>query len=214
MQSSPDTGCGLESYLSAERSSPARHYCAPRNSGLREPCNKQIGSTLLQKHCRLRIHCCRQPSRSAYGPCSARRCQSSTASRIPGTAPFQDSREAPPMLDRRSPRVVPIWFHRNGRELVTASPPKAPKLKALANNPKVAITIDDNTFPHKIRRSGELCGDCSRARGAAFPRHSMPHGEGLAHPHVESDRHGAYHDHAAVGRTARFRDPLPSALSG
>lgn len=31
-----------------------------------------------------------------------------------------------------------------------ASPPKAPKLKALAKNPKVAITIDNNTFPHKV----------------------------------------------------------------
>ena len=49
-----------------------------------------------------------------------------------------------------SPRVVPIWFHWNGREIVMASPPKAPKLKALASNPKVAITIDDNTFPHKV----------------------------------------------------------------
>jgi hypothetical protein len=29
-------------------------------------------------------------------------------------------------------------------------PPKAPKLKALAKNPKVALTIDDNNFPHKV----------------------------------------------------------------
>jgi hypothetical protein len=49
-----------------------------------------------------------------------------------------------------SPRVVPIWFHWNKRELVMASPSKAPKLKALAKNPKVALTIDDNTFPHKV----------------------------------------------------------------
>ena len=49
-----------------------------------------------------------------------------------------------------TPRVVPIWFHWNGRELVLASPPKAPKLKALSKNPKVAVTIDDNTFPHKV----------------------------------------------------------------
>lgn len=48
------------------------------------------------------------------------------------------------------PRVVPIWFHWNGREVVMASPPKAPKLKALAKNPKVALTIDENTFPHKV----------------------------------------------------------------
>ncbi len=48
------------------------------------------------------------------------------------------------------PRVVPIWFHWNGKEIVMASPPKAPKLKALAKNPKVALTIDENTFPHKV----------------------------------------------------------------
>jgi nitroimidazol reductase NimA-like FMN-containing flavoprotein (pyridoxamine 5'-phosphate oxidase superfamily) len=49
-----------------------------------------------------------------------------------------------------TPRVVPIWFHWNGHEIVMASPPKAPKLKALKQNPKVAITIDDNTFPHQV----------------------------------------------------------------
>jgi hypothetical protein len=49
-----------------------------------------------------------------------------------------------------TPRVVPIWFHWNGQELVLATPPKAPKLKALIKNPKVALTIDDNTFPHKV----------------------------------------------------------------
>ncbi|MBI3478674.1 MAG: pyridoxamine 5'-phosphate oxidase family protein [Acidobacteria bacterium] len=49
-----------------------------------------------------------------------------------------------------TPRVVPIWFHWNGREFVMATPPKAPKLKALAKNSKVALTIDDNTFPHKV----------------------------------------------------------------
>jgi PPOX class probable F420-dependent enzyme len=49
-----------------------------------------------------------------------------------------------------TPRVVPIWFHWNGRALVLATPPKAPKLKALAKNPKVSLTIDDNQFPHKV----------------------------------------------------------------
>ena len=49
-----------------------------------------------------------------------------------------------------TPRVVPIWFHWNGREIVMATPPKAPKLKALTKNPKVSLTIDDNTFPHKV----------------------------------------------------------------
>jgi hypothetical protein len=49
-----------------------------------------------------------------------------------------------------TPRVIPIWFHWNGRELVMGTPPKAPKLKALAKNPKVSLTIDDNSFPHKV----------------------------------------------------------------
>ncbi len=49
-----------------------------------------------------------------------------------------------------TPRVVPIWFHWNGKEFVMATPPKAPKLKALAKNPKVSLTIDSNDFPHKV----------------------------------------------------------------
>lgn len=49
-----------------------------------------------------------------------------------------------------SPRVIPIWFHWNGKEFILGTPPKAPKLKALAKNPKVALTIDDDAFPHKV----------------------------------------------------------------
>jgi hypothetical protein len=49
-----------------------------------------------------------------------------------------------------TPRVIPIWFHWNGTEFVMGTPPKAPKLKALAKNPRVALTIDDNIFPHKV----------------------------------------------------------------
>jgi hypothetical protein len=49
-----------------------------------------------------------------------------------------------------APRVIPIWFHWNGREIILGTPPKAPKLKALAKNPKVSLTIDDNAFPHKV----------------------------------------------------------------
>ena len=35
-----------------------------------------------------------------------------------------------------SPRVVPIWFHWTGDQFVLGSPPKAPKLQALAADPK------------------------------------------------------------------------------
>jgi hypothetical protein len=49
-----------------------------------------------------------------------------------------------------TPRVVPIWFTWTGEELVCASPPKAPKLKALAENGEVAVTIDDSSgWPYK-----------------------------------------------------------------
>jgi hypothetical protein len=49
-----------------------------------------------------------------------------------------------------TPRVIPIWFHWNGREIIMATPPNAPKLKALSKNTKVSLTIDDNVFPHKV----------------------------------------------------------------
>jgi hypothetical protein len=49
-----------------------------------------------------------------------------------------------------SPRVIPVWFHWNEKEFVVGTPAKAPKLRALRKNPKVALTVDDNTFPHKV----------------------------------------------------------------
>jgi hypothetical protein len=49
-----------------------------------------------------------------------------------------------------TPRVVPIWFHWNGEAIVMGTPAKAPKLKALAKNPKVSLTIDGNDFPNKV----------------------------------------------------------------
>jgi len=49
-----------------------------------------------------------------------------------------------------TPRVIPIWFHWNGSEIVMGTPAKAPKVKALAKNPKVSLTIDENDFPQKV----------------------------------------------------------------
>ena len=49
-----------------------------------------------------------------------------------------------------APRVVPIWFHWNGEEIVLGTPPTAPKTKALRQNSKVALTIDTNAWPHKV----------------------------------------------------------------
>jgi hypothetical protein len=49
-----------------------------------------------------------------------------------------------------TPRVVPIWFHWTGSELVVASPVNAPKVKVLESRPDVAVTIDDKTWPCKV----------------------------------------------------------------
>ncbi len=48
-----------------------------------------------------------------------------------------------------TPRVVPIWFHWNGTELVLCSPPGAPKLAVLRTGARVAVTIDTDTMPYK-----------------------------------------------------------------
>jgi len=49
-----------------------------------------------------------------------------------------------------TPRSVPIGFHWNGSEIVIGGPPNAPKMKALAKNPKVAVTIDTNVAPWHV----------------------------------------------------------------
>src|SRR5512141_1809184 len=49
-----------------------------------------------------------------------------------------------------TPRVVPIWFHWNDSEFVLGTPAKAPKVKALAKNPQVALCIDESGFPPKV----------------------------------------------------------------
>lgn len=78
-----------------------------------------------------------------------------------------------------SPRVVPIWFHWTGDQFVLGSPPKAPKLKALAADPRVALTIDDNAWPYKVlvvrgRADVELAGDVSPEYEMAATRYFGP----------------------------------------
>jgi hypothetical protein len=46
-----------------------------------------------------------------------------------------------------TPRVIPIWFHWTGEEVVLCSPPSAPKMKALTNGIPVALTIDYEAWP-------------------------------------------------------------------
>ena len=49
-----------------------------------------------------------------------------------------------------TPRVVPIWFHWTGEEVVVASPAKAPKATAIADGARVAVTIDGDSFPYRV----------------------------------------------------------------
>ena len=50
-----------------------------------------------------------------------------------------------------TPRVVPVWFQWTGDQIVIGSPGRAPKLKALAADPRVALTIDDDSsWPYKV----------------------------------------------------------------
>ena len=49
-----------------------------------------------------------------------------------------------------TPRVVPIEFHWNGKEIVLGTPPDAPKMKALKDGTAVALSIDTTTRPYKV----------------------------------------------------------------
>ena len=48
-----------------------------------------------------------------------------------------------------TPRVIAVWFHWNGHDMVFGTPSNAPKTHVLADGAKVAITIDSNEMPYK-----------------------------------------------------------------
>jgi hypothetical protein len=48
-----------------------------------------------------------------------------------------------------TPRVIPIWFHWTGEEIILCSPPGAPKMKALGMESSVSLTIDTESWPAK-----------------------------------------------------------------
>jgi hypothetical protein len=49
-----------------------------------------------------------------------------------------------------TPRVVPMWFHWTGEEILMGCPPNAPKMSVLADRPHVAFTIDGNDWPYQV----------------------------------------------------------------
>jgi Pyridoxamine 5'-phosphate oxidase len=78
-----------------------------------------------------------------------------------------------------SPRVVPVWFHWTGDQFVLGTPPKAPKLKALAADPRVALTIDDTAWPPGVllvrgRAGVELLDDVGPEYEQAATRYFGP----------------------------------------
>ncbi len=56
-----------------------------------------------------------------------------------------------------TPRVVPLWFHWNGHEIVFGTPAQAPKVRVLATGSRVAVSIDSDAWPY---RALQVRGDC------------------------------------------------------
>jgi len=48
-----------------------------------------------------------------------------------------------------TPRVLPIWFHWTGEVFVLGTRLDSAKVRALSTQPKVALTIDTESFPYK-----------------------------------------------------------------
>ncbi len=77
-----------------------------------------------------------------------------------------------------TPRVVPIWFHWTGEQIVMGTPPRAPKLRALENGAAVAITIDANEWPYhvlSVRAGSTQSGNPPRGTGS-LPDGRLPAG--------------------------------------
>ena len=48
-----------------------------------------------------------------------------------------------------TPRVLPIGFNWDGKQIVLGTPPRSPKMKVLKDGAKVALTINTYEFPYK-----------------------------------------------------------------
>jgi hypothetical protein len=49
-----------------------------------------------------------------------------------------------------TPRIIPIGFHWNGSELVLGTPTDSPKMSALRDGSKVAVSIDTTSMPYHV----------------------------------------------------------------
>lgn len=55
-----------------------------------------------------------------------------------------------------TPRVIPIWFHWNGKEIVLGTPSDAPKMNVLQDGAKVALTIESETADKTLLIRGTI----------------------------------------------------------
>jgi hypothetical protein len=118
-----------------------------------------------------------------------------------------------------TPRVVSIWFHWDGTNIVMATLPGAPKLKALHTGDRVAITIDTNDPPHHvlaIRGTAEVTqteGVVPEYAQAAVRYLGKEQGEayvGSLPPDIRMGRIAVRRDHVVV---LDFETRFPSAVS-
>lgn len=118
------------------------------------------------------------------------------------------------------PRVIPINFHWNGRELVLGVHPDSPKVAAIRKNPVVAVTIDENGFPPKVltmrgRASIEVKDDVTEEYIAAAERYMGPE---AAKAIVEGHARGNPMARIAITPTwvgiLDFQTRFPHALTG
>jgi translation initiation factor IF-1 len=118
-----------------------------------------------------------------------------------------------------TPRVVSIWFHWDGADIVMGTLPGAPKLKALNTGDRVAITIDTNDPPHhvlSIRGTAEVTevdGVVEEYARAAERYLGKEQGEayvGMLPPDIRMGRIAVRPDHVVV---LDFETRFPSAVS-
>lgn len=118
-----------------------------------------------------------------------------------------------------TPRVVSIWFHWDDSDIVMATLPGAPKLKALKTGDRVAVTIDTNDAPYHVL-SIRGTADVRRAEGvvqeyALAARRYMGKDAGDAYiaslpPDIRMGRIAVHPDHVVI---LDFQTELPSAVS-
>jgi len=49
-----------------------------------------------------------------------------------------------------TPRVVPMWFHWTGREILMGAPPNSPKMRVLTDGSPIALSIDTDEWPYTV----------------------------------------------------------------